>query len=169
MKKKPQHHEVQNYSSTLFTTGLLQKNNPHTVSSSTFLKKSLFWKGNVTSSPILRVLYWWQKALLLSSLLLFCTSIGSYVLNLSKHLTATITQLTWHFPFFMHKHPILVLHTLHISLLIFSHAIITATHAGLHSAQKALNWCGTPKNNSTWSDKPMQEICNTAMEIAHGY
>lgn len=33
---------VQNYGSTLFTTVLLQKNNPSAVSSSTLLKESLF-------------------------------------------------------------------------------------------------------------------------------
>lgn len=40
--QKKNHHEVQNYGSTLFTTGVLQKSSPHAVSSSILLKESLF-------------------------------------------------------------------------------------------------------------------------------
>lgn len=45
----------------------------------------------------------------------------------------------------------------------------TATHAGLHSAEEALNWRDTAKKRCISSDKPMQQICNTATEMGHSY
>lgn len=47
--------------------------------------------------------------------------------------------------------------------------VIMATHAGLHSAEKALNWHNTPKIHCISCDKPMQQICNTATEIGDSY
>lgn len=66
--------------------------------------------------------HWCQKAILVSLLLPHSSSTGNYLLILSKHLTASITQLTWHFPVFMHRHPMLVLYTLHIAVFLISHA-----------------------------------------------
>lgn len=47
--------------------------------------------------------------------------------------------------------------------------MITATHAGLHSAEKALNWRDSAKKHCISSDKPMQQICNAARETGHRY
>jgi len=47
--------------------------------------------------------------------------------------------------------------------------VITATHAGLHSAEKALNWRDIPKNHCISSDKPIQPMYNTRMETGHSY
>lgn len=50
-----------------------------------------------------------RKALLASWLLPHSSVIGSHLANPSKHLIASITQLTWHFPFPMYRHATLVL------------------------------------------------------------
>lgn len=47
--------------------------------------------------------------------------------------------------------------------------MITATHAGLHSAEEALNWCDAPENHCSSSDKSTGQTCNGATEIGHSY
>lgn len=116
------HHEVQNYGFILLTTGLLQKNNPYGVKAPSWKRACSYNKEKhdfCLDTQSFTLMSESPPHIFTSSLLL---STRSYLLILSKHLTATVTQLTWHFPFLMHRHPMLVLCTLHSALSLFSRA-----------------------------------------------